>query len=83
MSSTTPLSPNEQLDNRHCSNKQQQGPAVINKQPEEKKKYHGTIRDMMASSICFLITKEDTSRLCSAGLIFVSVRTNKRHHHHE
>ena len=48
-------------------------------QPKEKKKHHGTIRDMIVASshVLSLSPKGDTRRVCSVGLIFVSARTNK------
>jgi len=57
---------------------------VAPSQPEEKKKYHGTIRDMItASSYTFFIAKgRYQKRVHSVGLIFVSARTNQRPWHH-
>jgi hypothetical protein len=56
-------------------------------QPEEIKKYHGSIRDMIGASShvpqCFVITKRRYPQwVYSVGLIFVSERKNKRQNHH-
>jgi len=52
---------------------------VAPRQPEEKKKHHGTLRDMIAASsrVLSLSPKGDTQWVYGVGLMFRSVRTNK------
>ncbi len=52
---------------------------VAPRQPEEKKKHHGTLRDTIAASsrVLSLSPKADTQWVHSVGIMFRSVRTNK------
>jgi hypothetical protein len=52
-------------------------------QPKEKKKHHGTIRDMIVASSHVLSSslEEGSQWVYSVGLLFFPARTNKRPHH--